>query len=480
MMKRVGFLMVFPFVFLPVWTMAQQGEIWDLEKCIIYALDNSLSIKRSELGVRHREVSLAESRLSMLPSLNTGGQAGYRWGRSIDPTSNQFVTRRITSMGVSGSSGVTLFSGSQIRNSIARDRVNLEASYYDLEESRNNVTLNVISSYLDVVFFQELVKNTERKLEVTEAQLKQTTRLVEAGAVPLSNQLELEAQMASIEVENIRTRNELDMAILRLKQLLLLPSGQEFIIQVPEINVEDISMTGYRSWEVYEVAAQIQPVMKGAELRVQSSDIGVRIARGGQSPTISLSANVFTNYSNAAKGPIIDGEVLEIERSIGHLKDDPSQKVVTILQIPMTDPNYTPFEQFGDNLSKSLTLNLSIPIFNNYRVKSNIQRASIVREEALISRREVDQQLRQTIERAYNDASAASKTYYASIKQVDALEESYRSVERRYNLGAVNFVSYQVAQNNLFNARYELLRSKYEYLFRVKVLDFYMGNPLSL
>jgi outer membrane protein len=283
-------------------------------------------------------------------------------------------------------------------------------------------------------------------------------------------------------VENIRTKNELDFAILRLKQLLLLPAGQEFAIKVPEINVEDISMGGYNSLEVYEIALQTQPSMKSADLRVQSSDLGIKIARGGLTPTVSVSANVFTNYSNAAQGPIYDWEFSEIEREIGYLANDPSQKVMTstIIQIPQSDPNYTPFEQFGDNLSKSLTLNLSVPVFNNYRTRSNIQRASIAREEAIIVRKEVNQQLRQTIERAFNDAMAASKTYYASLKQVEALEESFRSIERRYNLGAVNFVSYQVSQNNLFNARYELLRSKYDYLFRIKVLDFYMGNPLSL
>jgi outer membrane protein len=461
---------------------AQRVEIWDLEKCIQHAIDHNLSIKRSELGVRYREVNLIESRFARLPNMNAGGQSGYRWGRSIDPTSNQFVTRRITSMGISGSSGVTIYSGSQIRNSISQNRVNLEASEYDLEDTKNNVTLNVILFYLDVVFFQELVKNAERQLELTDAQLQQTIRMVEAGAVPLSNQLELEAQKASVEVETIRTKNELDLAFLRLKQLLLLPAGQEFAIQVPEINVEDISMSGYNSSKVYEMALLTQPIMKSADLRVESSDIGIKIAQGGLSPTISVSANVFTNYSNAAQGPISDWEVSEIEREIGYLANDPLQKVMakTIIYIPQSIPNYTPFEQFGDNLSKSLTLNLSVPIFNNYRTRSNIQRASIARDEAIIARKEVDQQLRQTIERAFNDAMAASKTYYASLKQVEALEESFRSIERRYNLGATNFVSYQVAQNNMFNARYELLRSKYDYLFRIKVLDFYMGNSLSL
>lgn len=479
---RLNKLIIFFCMFIiPGLLAAQQPETWDLERCIKHAIDNNLTIKRSELDVRRGEVDLTESRFARLPDLNTGWQGGYRWGRSIDPTSNQFVTRRITSMGMSGSSGITLYSGLQIKNSIYRNKLNLKASEFDLEDTRNIVTLNVISHYLDVVFFQELAKNAGRQLEVAQAQLLQTIKLVEAGAAPLSNQLELEAQKASYEVETIQAKNQLELALLRLKQLLLLPSDEELSIEPPKISVESISIAQYSSAEVFEIAMQNQPTIKSAELRVQSSDVAVKIARGGLSPILSLGANVFTNYSDAAPGPVVPGgEVSESVQQIGYLENDPSQKVVRVFTIPESDMNYTPFEQFGDNLSKSLTLNLSVPLFNNYRTRSNIQRAMIARDESIIARQEARQRLRETIETAYSDALAASKTYYSSLKQVEALEESFRSIERRYNLGAVNFVSFQVSQNNLFNAQYELLRAKYDYLFRAKVLDFYMGNPLTL
>ncbi len=460
---------------------AQTAEVWDLEKCVNYALINNITIQRSELGVKYRETDFRESKFSRLPNLTASGQTGYRWGRSIDPVSNQFETSRIGSIGFSASSGVTLFSGFQINNSISQNKVDLEVSKYDLEDTKNNVILSVINHYLDVVFYSELQKNAERQLEVADAQLIQTTRMVEAGSLPISDQLEQEAQKASFEVESIRAKNEKDLAILRLKQLLLLPAQQPFNFEVPEVSVEEISMEGYNAFQIFDIAMETQPSIKSAELRVKSSDLGLKIARGGVSPVLSISANVFTNYSDAAMGPIITGvEPQRFVTEVGYLQSDESQRVVTVVEMPQRDQDYSPFEQFKDNLSQSLTLNLSVPIFNNYRTRASIQRAVIAKEESILAREEVQQQLRQNIESAYSDAFAASKTYYASLKQVEALEESFRAVDKRFNLGAVDFVSYQVVQNNLFNAQYELLRAKYNYIFRIKVLDFYMGNPLSL
>ena len=188
----------------------------------------------------------------------------------------------------------------------------------------------------------------------------------------------------------------------------------------------------------------------------------------------------FTNYSDVALGPPIPGaEPTEIPTEIGYVGSDPTQKVYRTITIEPRDQNYTMMEQFSDNLSKSLSLSLSIPIFNNLNTRSNVQRAIIANDEAQINVEQTKNELRQTIERAYNDAQAASKSYKASEIQVEALEETFRSIEKRYNLGAVDFVDYQLANNNLFRARTQSLRSKYEYLFRVKVLDFYMGNPLT-
>lgn len=425
---------------------------WSLRECIEYAFENNLAIKRRELMVRNDEIDLHEAKFLRYPTLNAGGQSGLRWGRSIDPTSNQFVSRRIASMGFSGTGSVTVFEGLQITNQIEQSKTNLQASRYDLEDAKNNIALEVVSLYLNVIFNRELVKNAERQLEVANLQLEQTAKMVEAGAAPLSNQLEIEAQKASYEVEVVRSQNELDLSILRLKQALLIQADQSFEIEDPEIEVDETEILQYSSSLVFENAMQTQPVVKSAHLRAKSGELGIRIARGALAPSVSIIGNIFTNYSDAA-------------------------------QRPSGSPNgegYPLFDQFGDNLSQSLTLNLSIPILNGLRARSNVQRAIIAREEAGIYVEETRQQLRQTIETAYNDAVAASKSYQASLKQVEALEESFRSIQRRYSLGAESFVNFQVAQNNLFNAQYDLLRAKYEYVYRIKVLDFYMGRPLTL
>lgn len=481
-MIRICILLSFLLALRPTaFSQTQDQTQWTLEECIAYAFEHNLTIRRSELDVKTGSVNLNESRYLRYPTLNADGYSGYRWGRSIDPTSNQFVSRRISSTGFSGSGSLTLFSGLQINNQIQRNKAALEASRYELEDTRNNVALDVVSFYLIVIFNRELVKNAERQLQVADIQLEQTRKMVEAGAAPISSQLELEAQKASYEVEVVRAQNELDLALLNLKQALLIPAEREFQVETPEIRVEDMDISTYGSLEVYENALQNQPIIKSAHFRQRSAALGVRIARGSLAPSLGLSANIFTNYSDAAPGPVIpNGEVTEIVQPIGYVGNDRTVVVNTIVRRPAIDENYTLFEQFGDNLSQSLSLNLSIPIFNGFRARSNIQRALIALDETEIYSEETRQRLRQTIESAYNDAFAASKSYHASLKQVEALEESFRSIQRRYTLGAESFVNFQVSQNNLFDAQYELLRSKYEYVYRIKILDFYMGKPLRL
>lgn len=453
-MSRISFF-VFFIVGISNTVFSQQSisqEAWNLRECIDYAFENNLAIKRSKLNVNSDAINLSEAKYLRYPTLNFGGQSGLRWGRSIDPTSNQFVSQRIASMGLSGSGAVTIFEGFQINNQIEQSKANLEASRYELEDAKNNLALEVVSSYLNVIFNRELVKNAERQLEVANLQLEQTTKLVEAGAVPLSNQLEIEAQKASYEVEVIRSQNELDLSVLQLKQALLIQADQPFEVETPEIEVDETEILQYTSFQVYENALQNQPVVKSAYLRAKSGELGIKIARGALAPSLSVVGNIFTNYSDAARSP----------------------------SLPPNGEGYPVFDQFGDNLSQSVALNLSIPILNGFRARSNVQRAEIALQETGIYVEETRQRLRQTIESAFNDAVAASKSYQASLKQVEALEESFRSIQRRYSLGAESFVNFQVSQNNLFNAQYDLLRAKYEYVYRIKVLDFYMGKPLSL
>lgn len=455
-----------------------EENVWTLQECVEYAEENSLTVKRNELGVDRNEVNLMQSRAQRYPTINSGGQYGYRWGRSIDPTSNLFVTQRIASAGISGNSSLLLFNGMQITNAIQQDKVNLEVSQYDLEAAKDNVALDVTTFYLDVILNKELLNNSQLQLETTQAQMDRTEKLVDAGSLPISDLLDLRAQLASNEAEVINAENALNISLLNLQQIMQLPADEEFDVLVPDIDIDNVTIESLSVNEVYQEALTHLPVIKSASLSVQSSEIGIQLAQGGYYPSLSLNGNLFTNYSDAAPGPRIPDETQSREQIIGYITGDPSTTVSTIIPGFTSDPNYGWFEQFEDNLSKALTLNLSVPIFNGFNVRSNVQRAKITQLEAEINQQEVKNQLRQNIERSFYDARAAAKTYASALVQVEALEESFRSIEKRYNIGAVNFVDYQIANNNLFQARSDLLRSKYSFIFREKILDFYMGKPL--
>jgi outer membrane protein len=232
------------------------------------------------------------------------------------------------------------------------------------------------------------------------------------------------------------------------------------------------------------------PEIKSADTQVESADIGVKIARGGLDPRLSLGGNMSSNYSSARDQERFvadpDGGSVTVPTPIGYVINplEPTQQipVFTDIDVPNgeTVPDYPIGIQLQDNWSYSVSLNLYIPIFNGLQSRSQHQRAKIYAEQTKILAQQTRQNLRQTIEVAYTDAQAAAKTYNASIRQVESLTESFRAAEKSYNLGAMNIYDYQVSSNNLFMARSDLLRAKYNYIFTTKVLDFYLGKPLSL
>lgn len=465
-------------------------DIWTLEECIDYALDNNLMVKRGELSVRDAEIMSGQSKADLFPSLNMGGGYSSRWGRSIDPTTNLFSTQRIESFGVQASSSVTLYGGSQQRNTIKRNQLNYEASSFDLEEARNNVMLNVTTAFLNVILNIELYENAKVQLETTKTQLETTKKQVAAGALPISNELDLVAQVESQEVQVINGENNVRISKLRLMQLLMIPGGTPFEIEIPDIDIGNMDPITMNANEVYTEAQAIMPEVRSADLQVEGTNVGVKIARGGLDPRLFLSGDMFTNYSSAANRERFvrdpDGGSSVVEAPIGYFYNplDPTMTipVFTETEFPNGEfvDNYPFSTQFKDNWSYSVGLNLQIPIFNGFSSRSNYQRAKIQAEQTKIIAQEIRQSLRQSIEIAYTDALAASKTYNASLKQVTSLEESFRAAEKSYNLGAMNIYDYQVASNNLFRAKSDLLRAKYNYIFTSKVLDFYLGKPLSL
>ena len=440
-------------------------------------------MKRSIINEQLQKVGYNQSLHQQAPTLNVFSNYGNNYGRSIDPTTNTFISNNSNFSGISASSNMNLFSGFSVRNNIKRSKALLEKSVFDLENTKNNVMLSVVSAYLNVLLNTDRLDNARFQLQSTQEQLNRTNKLVDAGSIAITNKLNLEAQLAGDELALIQQENNYRLTILQLKQLLLLETQKEIKIIKPVVELSPSTVIDSDPNEIFNLAVSLLPEIKSAEKNAQSSLYDLRISRSGRYPSISVSSNFSSNYSSFAnrEREFYDGFSMQ-PTTIGFLTNNPLETVSSLSLVPNvvgSDKDFTILEQWKDYLSKSLSFSISIPIFNRYQTSANIKRAKLNKEIADIGVIEARNQVRQTIETSFNDALAASKSYSASQKQVRALEESFRIIKSQYNLGSVNYTEYQISNNNLVRATNDLLSSKYDYIFKLKVLDFYQGKKLT-
>lgn len=494
--KRVWFVLlgiaITPFLFAQKQTVDSE---WTLQMCVDHALENNLSVERSLLNMQSSDITLDQSKMARLPTINANGSTGFNWGRSIDPTTNDFITQRIHSIGTSGSANVTLFNGFSMRNTIVQNELAYEASKNDLEKVKNDIIQNVILFYVNVVFNQELYKYAKLQLSSTQEQVTRTQKQKDAGAVASSALLDIQAQMAANEVNVINQENALNLSKLQLKQLLQIPANQPFDVIVPEINMDENLAISVSVDEIYELSLNTMPEINSSKLNVESAEYGIRSARGWLYPRITASVGLSTNYSDAFKLFVRDGTFTQVqfadpEDPTGNTMVDAFEQVKfsdvhgTNFYTPVVTSNGSfetkPFsDQFSDNLSRFASVGISIPIFNGLQSRANVQRAMITKRQAEITELETKNTLRQTIESAHNDVLAAAKSYQSSLKLVEAREEAFRAVQKRNSLNAISKYDYQIAENDLFQAKSDLVRAKYDYIFKLKILDFYQGKTID-
>lgn len=475
---------------LSIHSMAQDSvaKQWTLKECVDYALDNNLTVQRSLLNVQSNDVNYDQSKMALLPSVNAGGSYGYNWGRSIDPTSNQFVNARIQSTNANANASVTLFNGFALRNTINQNKLNFEASKNDLEKSKNDIIQNVILFYMNVIFNQELLKNAESQLASSDEQLNRAKIQEKQGAIAMSALYDLMAQQATNDVNVINQENQLNLSVLQLKQLLQIPASEVFDVVQPDIDLEDgIAVEPASVDQIYRISEQNMPEIKSTDLGIQSADYGLKAAKGNYLPSITANAGLSTNFSDArdVQRFISDGGdpiLIDQNPEIGFVSGSNAlvlSNEAAFLPSGNVVDGYNLSDQFSDNLSKFLSFRLNIPIFNGYQTRSGVQRALIQKKQAEITAKETRNTLRQAIETAHNDALAAAKTYNASLTQVKATEEAFRIAQKRKEQTAISNVDFLVAENNFFQATSDLLRAKYDYIFKLKILDFYQGKTLD-
>jgi outer membrane protein len=462
------------------------AEKWTLKQCIDYALANSLSIQRSNYSVESSEVDLRQSKFSRLPSVNGSVGYGYSWGRGLDPVTNSFNSTEIRSSNISGNASLPIYNGMRIHNTIKQNQRSLAASEYDLAKAKNDLILNVSNLFINVVFNKELVDNAKFQLASSQQQLERTKKQVEAGALPKSEELNLDAQVATNEVSVVQQENALALSILQLKQALLIPASQGLDVEVPQLDPEELVIDQTRD-EIFDIARKTLPEIKSADMRIQASRYGVKAARGNLYPRLSLTAGINTNYSSAQE-PVFypDGGFQFPTMRDGsdrppfaYVNKDLSAGVYTIEATGTYRNTYLFKDQIKDNIYRTLGFQLNIPVFNGYSSRATLQRSIIQNQQAEIDALQTSQTLRQNVETSYNEALAASKVYNSSLRQVQAREEAFRMMEQRYNAGAATSFEYQVSQNDLYRARTDLTRAKYDFIFKKKVLDFYQGKTLE-
>lgn len=453
-----------------------QSDPWTLEKCINHALTNNLQIKQSELNTEVAKTTAMQGKLDLLPTLNAGASHGYNWGQTIDPFTNQFATDRVQNNSFSLSSSVTLFAGFQKQNTLKQRQYDYMAARFDNEKMQNDISMQIATNYLQVIFNQELYTIAENQFQLTKLQVERVRKMVEVGQLPKSNLLDLEAQLANEELNKVNTENQLSISLLSLKQLLQITDAN-FAIATPELEANNLDQVGANPTEVFNIAVNQRPEVKSAEYRMMSANKARAAAMGTQSPRLTLSGSYGTGYSGNNK--VAAGDTIFGTRYVG--TTETTFENVFAPTVSFERFEVKPFrEQLDANLNQTLSFQLSIPLFNGWNTRTNVKRAKINYLNAEMQLEQSKQQLQQDIQRAHNDALAALKQYQASKRAVSALEESFKYAQARYEGQLINTIDYTDAKNKLTKAQSDLLRAKFDFIFKSKVLDFYQGKPLAL
>ncbi|MFN8358118.1 MAG: TolC family protein [Spirosomataceae bacterium] len=455
------------------------GAKLTLQECVDIALKNNIQIKQGMLQIESNQNNLMQSRYNRYPNLNGNVGQGFSFGRGIDPFTNSYISQQINYNNFGLSSGITIYSGGQLQNTIKQNELNLRASREDVQSTRDNISLNIAGAYLNILNNEDLVSIARAQSEQTRRQIERVEKLVKAGSLPETNLLDLQAQLANDELSIVNNQNALDAAKLQLLQLMNLNPNQD--IQLDRIAI-NTTLQNYDATpqQVYDVAVGTQANIKAAELRIKGAEVGIDLAKGALYPTLSFSGSLSTNYSSAAKRAIV-GEPVNVTTTANVIFQGQSVPIQFVTQQPSV--SYEPiqyFTQLNSNQNKNIGFNLRIPIFNGFQAKTRIAN-SLLNKKNLEYQAEISkQQLRQNIETAYNNMLAAAKRYSATQKQVNSLELAFKASETRFNLGALNSVDYNLAKTNLDRARANLVQAKYEYVFRTKILDYYQNKPLTL
>lgn len=459
---------------------AQTAQTWTLEKCIDYALRNNLQIKQAEVTAKLSSSDNLQSKLNLLPIIDANASFSNNFGNGFNPQTYSFAEGNSQSLQLQLTGSVPIFTGLQQLYNIQRTRYDLLASKFDFEAAKNNVCLNVASAYLQILLNKEIVRVAEKQHTLTQNQHDIVQARIKAGAMPETSIYDIDAQLGRDEVTIVNAKNAVSLAMLGLQQLLQIKEDSTFDIDAPEVKTENMSdIAAISSGGVYNYALQNQPSIKSADARVASAEVSRKISYGALSPTLSAFASLSSGYFSQDK-KVLGYNYDTLAGTITYQGTEIPFSTNSVIPVNAQYGNYTFGEELHNNFRKVIGLSLDIPLFSRGQKIINIQKAKLQTQLRQLQLDAAKNQLRQDIEQAYTNAKAAAESFLANQRSLTSSQKAYQATETRYKAGMASNFDIEQAQSNLVAAESEMVKAKYTYVFRIKILDFYQGKPITL
>jgi outer membrane protein len=411
---------------------------FSLNQCIDYAYKQNFDVKLKELRLKQSENTLQQSQKAIYPNLSGSFSQGINSGRSIDPFTNDFIQRTISSNSFGTNANFTIFNGFSLKNQIIQNQYNAEADQVEIQRAKNELRIRITLAYMQVLMNQELSKIAQEQIQNIKSQYERVKALVNEGNMPKTNLIDLDAQLATAEYDALNAKNNIDVSKLSLAQLMAFPNFT--IFEVENFLEEKNTLLTETYLQNMLSSSHFQPIIKSAELRVRSANIGIKLAEAGKYPTVSLGAGLGSAYSSAAS------------------------------------KEYNYFNQLGFNLNQFARLSINIPIYANVQVQGRITNAQINQRIVDTQLSQTKLQIKQEIEQVYLTAKIAQEKLKAAQRQVSAQQIAYDSAKDRYLEGLLHAIELNTFRINLEKAKSNLIQSKYEFYFRKTVLDYYSNR----
>jgi outer membrane protein len=473
LMSMKSFFLITAFVSSAFFATAQNKLT--LQQAIETGIKNNLDVLQSDLLMQKADIAYKQSKESMLPNLNASADHGYNYGRSIDPFSNAFINQKVGFASYGASSNIVLFHGLSLQNGLKTNKLAYAASKLELQQAKDNLTINIILAYLQVLSAEDVLTQSREQVLVTQKQVDRLGVLNQSGAILPADYYDLKGQLATDQIAIVDNEANLETAKLSLVQLLNIPYDKNLEVErMPEANFN----TNYSATpdSIYQTALKQFAQVKAANLRTQSAEKNISSLKGQLFPTLSFGGNINTNYSSVATR---DYFLNTTETpSSNYVTVDGAQYPVIVKQNNYNTKKINYSDQLSNNLFYTIDLGLTIPLFNAGRVRNQVKLAKIDLKNTKLVENNTKTQLQQSIERAYVNLTSSSEKYKLLQDQVNSFAESFRTAEIRFNAGAITSVDYLIAKNNLNRAQSNLIIAKYDFVLREKVLDYYGGKAL--